>query len=310
MKKFLTKVFLYMGTVLVIVSLVSFYYFRRVPDQFLLVSNSVSYNLKAGFIQQQPERLNKAEIIVVGSSMSLNNISAKMLQDSLHVPAINLSSWGLNIANYEHSPIWDRHKVFLCNIGMPDFEPLGVETKDDFSFNTSRVREIFNLATDFNTLMATIKQGKEVMAIRDNRDYKSCNFDECGSVLFSDSAFNYDSARWNGDDYLRFAVDSAKLIDYVRQVKKITTTHQGYARIIISFSPGRGVFYSQKRSAMVAYLGRMVRESCPQVVFVNLYDRHYPDSTYADDSHFNVIGAKRYTAELVDSMSVPGIGKK
>jgi hypothetical protein len=311
MKKFLIKVLLYAVALLVIVTVVAVYYFRKVPNQLLLVSNSPSYNLKAGFIQQHPEKLSEAGIVVVGSSLCLNNVSAKMLQDSLHLFTINLSSWGLRIGNYEQSPIWDMHKIFLCNIGVSDFEPPEIEARDNFSFSTSKVRELFNLATDFNTFMKTIEAGKNIMLIKGTGDYLSFDFDECGSVLFSDSAFKYDSVRWNKDDYAVYGVDSAKLAGYVRRLKKITTSHQGYVRIVVSFSPVRGVSYNQKRSDMVAYLGRMIRQSCPNVVFINLYDRRYPDSVYADNCHFNIIGANRYTKELVDSMRRRGaVGTK
>ena len=307
MKKFLLKVSIYAAALLVAISLICVYYYRKVPPRFLLVSNSASYNLKAGFVQEHPEKLDKAGIVVVGSSMSLNNVNGRMLQDSLHLRAVNLSSWGMRIAVYEHSPIWNMHKIFLSNLGVADFGAPGVEPEDNFSFHTSKAQEMFNLGTNFSTFLGTLEVGNKVMSIRDNRDYQSCNFDETGSVVFSDSAFAIDSVRWNSDEYARWSVDSAKMKDYVRRLKEITSSHQGYERIVLSFSPVRRVFYNKKRSGMVAYLGRMIRDSCPNVAFINLYDRDYPDSIYVDNSHFNRKGANRYTRELVDSMRILGI---
>ena len=77
MKKFLTKVLLYIGILLAIILPVSAYFFLKLPRQALLVSNSVSYNLKAGFIQQHPEKLRDAGLVIVGSSMSLNNLRSE-----------------------------------------------------------------------------------------------------------------------------------------------------------------------------------------------------------------------------------------
>jgi hypothetical protein len=269
MKKFLLKVSIYAAALLVAISLICVYYYRKVPRRFLLVSNSASYNLKAGFVQEHHEKLDKAGIV--------------------------------------HSPICNMHKIFLSNLGVADFGAPGVEPEDNFSFHTSKAQEMFNLGTNFSTFLGTLEVGNKVMSIRDNRDYQSCNFDETGSVVFSDSAFAIDSVRWNSDEYARWSVDSAKMKDYVRRLKEITSSHQGYERIVLSFSPVRRVFYNKKRSGMVAYLGRMIRDSCPNVAFINLYDRDYPDSIYVDNSHFNRKGANRYTRELVDSMRTLGI---
>jgi hypothetical protein len=307
MKQFLLKAALYVVILLVIVLTVSFYFFRKIPPYIALVSNSVSYNLKAGFVRQHPEKLGNSRLVVVGSSLTLNNINTKMLEDTLHLPAINLASWGLRIANYQYSPIWDQPRIFLCNLGVTDFGAPMIELRDNFSFNTSRLREFFNLCTDFNTTMDEVKQAKTIRQISDNRDFKSCNFDDYGSVLLSDSAFNFDSTRWNEDDYVRFRVDSASLIDYVQRLKKLTSSHHGYDRIIISFSPGRRMFYSRNRSEMVAWLERMIKESCPDVWFINLYDRDYPDSQYADANHFNIVGATRFTGEVIDSIRSRGV---
>lgn len=302
MKKFLIKVTLYIVILLAIILPVSSWLFKKVPKHLLLVSNSVSYNLKADFIRQHPEKLDRAGVVVVGSSMSLNNVDAKMIQDSLRLPVINLASWALNIQNYQNSPIWDEHKIFLSNIGIPDFGESRVIVKDNYSFNTSRVREWFNFETDIKTSLGMLQQAREVMSIPDNSDYKSCNFDECGSVLFCVKGFTYDSLRWNADEFVKWGVDSARLKAYVSRLKELTRSHHGYSRIIISFSPVRRKFYSAGRSGMIAYLGGLIRENCPDVTFFNLFDRDYPDSVFADNCHFNVLGAGRFTGEVIDSM--------
>ena len=302
MKKFLTKVLLYIGILLAIILPVSAYFFLKLPRQALLVSNSVSYNLKAGFIQQHPEKLRDAGLVIVGSSMSLNNLDACLLRDSFHIPTVNLGSWGLAISNYETSPIWDQPKIFLTNLGVPDFLPTTVVTKDNFSFNTSRLREFFNFVTDFRTFLSLLPQVKETMDIPDNRSYISCNFDDCGSVLFSDSGFNVTATRWEDDAYALFKMNAGNIANYIVDLKTLVRSHDEHARLMISFSPVRRKFYNRSRSEMVAKLGMLIRTNCPNVIFFNLYDRDYPDSQFADNCHFNSAGAKRYTRELVDSI--------
>lgn len=310
MKKFLIKVSLYIAILLVIISILSSFFLLRSPKGFLFVSNSISCNLKAGFIEQHPEKLNQAGIVVLGSSMSLNNIDAKLLQDSFQLNTINLSSWGLKIVNFEQSPVLDQHKIFLCNLGSPDFSTYHLQAYDKFSFNNSKLRQVYDLSVNFSTYKDQLQKAKDVLLMRHNRDFKSCNFDDYGSVLLSDSGFNFDSSRWNGDDYLSFGVDSAKLKDYVHHLKDLVASHQGIEHFILTYSPGRRVFYNQNRSEMIAYLGRMIRENCPTVHFINLYDRNYPDVEYADASHFNGKGASRFTREVIDSIISRGIIKK
>lgn len=307
MKKFLIKVAFYISAQLVIISLIVLYLYSQIPNEFSLVSNSVSYNLKAGYIRRHPEKLQKSRIVVVGSSMSLNNVDANMLQDSFGVPSINLSSWGVTISNYQGSPIWDQPKIFLCNVGVLDFGDSKVKSWDNFSFNSSGLQEVFNLSTNLSTTHYVIKQAKEILSIHNTRKYASNYYDECGSVLLSDSAFDLDSTRWNEDPFVLAKFDSARLIDYVQRLKKMTSSHHGYAQIIISFSPTRRIFYNRNRSGMIAWLARMINDTCPNVLFINLYDRYYSDTEYADASHFNVKGANQYTRELIDSIRNRGI---
>ena len=87
----------------------------------------------------------------------------------------------------------------------------------------------------------------------------------------------------------------------------MTSSHHGYEQIIIFFSPTRRVFYNRKRSGMIAWLTKMISDTCPNVLFMNLYDRFYPDTEYADAVHFNVKSATRYTSELIDSIRNRGV---
>jgi len=308
MKRFLHKASLYLAILLAIILPVSAWLFRQMPGRLMLVSNSVSYNLKADFVRQHREKLSKAGLVVVGSSLSLNNVSAKMLQDSLGLPTINLSSWALNIQNFQNSPLWDEKKMFLINIGIADFgDPPSVEIKDNFSFHTTRAREWLNFLTDIRTFLGMREQTRKILAIQDNTDYNSCHFDECGSVLFSVAGFRYDKGQWDADNFDAWGVDSVALTAYVRRLRDITVSHHGYSHLVVSFSPLRRKFYNQRRAGLVAYLGQLIRENCPNTTFIDLYDRNYPDSDYVDHSHFNILGANRFTGELIDSIRAKGL---
>ena len=311
MKKFLTKVSLYIGILLAIIIPVSVYYFNKMPRPCPLVSNSASYNLKAAFVQQHPEKLRDAGIVVVGSSMAMNNVDAIMLRDSFHRPVINLGSWMLTIAGYKGSPLWNENKTFLISLGVPD---LGdgdshVDVKDNFSFQTSsRLQEAYNFETDFRSFLDVAQQEADIMKLKGNSDYLSCDFDECGSVIFSDSGFHISDNRWNADVFASFGVDSAKVLRFVKNLQYLMESHHGYKEIMLSFSPNRRIFYNRTRSETIAYLGQLIHEKCPNALFFNMYDHNYPDSLYADNCHFNARGARRFGRELIDSMQQYSVG--
>ena len=278
------------------------------PENYPLVSNSVSYNLKVSFIRQHPEKLRDADIVVIGSSMSMNNVDAVMLQDSLRRPVVNLSSWQLDMPNFKGSPLWDEPKVFLTNLGVSDFGDIHTQVKDNFSFKRSRLAEFYNFETDFRTFVEMLPLAKSIMNTRDNQDFLSCNFDKCGSVLLNDSPFVKSARRWDLDAYAVFKMDSAAVVKYIRQLKELTRSHHGNIRLFITFSPGRRKFYNKPRSETVAYLGELIHANCPEVLFFNLYDRNYPDSVYAEGCHFNIRGARRFTREVIDSIRLRSPG--
>ena len=135
-----------------------------------------------------------------------------------------------------------------------------------------------------------------------NTDYDYCGFDECGSVLLSDSNFVVKPNRWIKDDYILGKIDSAVLANFVAELKETIATHKKNDKIIITFSPARRAFYNRERSDMVLRFGRMLKEQCPGVVFINNYDLNYPDNLFVDFCHFNTTGANKFTKGIIDSI--------
>ena len=117
-----------------IITGVIFYIRSGTPASFWFVSNSPSHNFKVGFIKKNLNKLKTSKIVILGSSMSLNNVNAVMIQDSFHSSTVNLASWGLKLSNYKNSNIWDENKIFISNMQFPDFGASKVSLKDGFGF--------------------------------------------------------------------------------------------------------------------------------------------------------------------------------
>jgi len=302
MKQFITKVAIYFIVLLLIITALIFFVQSRSPKAFLFISNSASLNLKAGFIKKNLDKLNSSKIIVLGSSMALNNVNAVMIQDSLHLPTMNLAAWGMKVDNLKDAELWSENKTVIYNIEFPDFGPSDITLKDGFSFDLSKPAEMFGIFRDFKTYLSQQNEAKTILNITTDRDYGYCQFDECGSVLLNDSNFHVRAARWNMDEFKREQVDTAKLNHFVAVLKGIINSHKKDNKIIITFSPGRRVFYNKEKSNMVLKLALLLKEQCPSVTFINRYDTDYPDNLYVDNCHFNRSGATKFTGEVIDSL--------
>ena len=75
MKSFIVKIGLYFIITLSIIITIACGIFMAISKNhytFSYESNSISYNMKAGFIDWNLKKFNNAKIIVIGSSMDLN----------------------------------------------------------------------------------------------------------------------------------------------------------------------------------------------------------------------------------------------
>ena len=99
------------------------YFFIRVKsNKICFLSNSVCYNAKAKFIQNNTNKLIKSKFVVLGSSMVLNNIDGQFLEKHFSKPVFNIGSWGMKIEDFKDFPIQQEGKILIINTEFPDFE--------------------------------------------------------------------------------------------------------------------------------------------------------------------------------------------
>jgi hypothetical protein len=300
MKKFLLKVGLYFLILAVLISGAIYYAKSKSPKELFFISNSVTLNLKAGFVKQNFDKFKKSRIYVVGSSMSLNNIDAVMLQDSLHAPTMNLASWGLRLSNFKDAAFWRENKLLIYNTQYADFMPSDIELKDGYRFDVTNTKELENIFTDFRTYLSQRSFANKLIYHTSNKEYDYCKFDSCGSALLSDTGFQLKPQRWALDEFEHVHFDTSMLTKFVNDIKTAVGPQPNNVRILLAFSPGRRVFYSAERAKIVTQFAEMLKQSCPNVIFLNGYDENYPDSLFVDNCHMNRKGAERFTREIID----------
>jgi hypothetical protein len=307
MKRFLLKGSLYFLILAILIAGAMFYAKKRSPKELFFISNSVTLNLKAGFVKEHYDKFKNSRIYVIGSSMSLNNLDALMIQDSLHASTMNLASWGLRLSNFKDAAFWRQDKLLIYNTQYADFHESDIQLKDGYRFDVSNSTELLNIFTDFKSYLLDQHSAKNLLYNTPNTDYEYCTFDACGSALLSDSGFVLKPQRWNLDMYKYVKFDTTMLTKFVADIKNAIGPQPNNVRILLAFSPGRRIFYNVERSKMVVKLGDMLKKSCPNVIFLNLFDQNYPDELFVDNCHMNRKGADRFTQEIIDTIKAKKI---
>lgn len=172
----------------ILLSLCFILYINKVNNVPLRFSNSISFDAKISFLKKS-NRLDNTEIIIIGSSMGLNNINTRALSESLNNKNIlNLSSWGLKVNEiYDFLQIIDLSKVKKIIYLNQYFDFYGEsinsypknEIKDYLYENSSLnpyLNTFFSLRSNFKDYIYWKKR------YLNKNKYSSLNYNEYGDV--------------------------------------------------------------------------------------------------------------------------------
>jgi hypothetical protein len=296
MKKFLVKLFIFLAILLLIASsLVCIVYNYSSQFNFPFYSNSISYNAKVKFILDQKGEVEKCKVFVIGSSMSLNNLDCSLLSDNLDQKVFNLSSWGLKFNDFSEFDIWKKKNIIITNINFSDFGNSVFNKKTGYPYNSSRLLNVYNILGDYLTYRSQINEFYRYPNLKINNTYNSLNFNNNGSVIFSDKkVFKIDKKRW---EEIPNKISINDINNFVNDVKLKASLVN---KIIITFSPNRIHAYSKEKYYAVKLLESRLN-IIPNVIFFNNYSiNDYVDEDFVDGSHFSKSGALKYT-KLISS---------
>lgn len=298
MKKFYNKIiFFVIIEVILILSIIIFYNYN---DRILFISNSVSFNAKAEFINKNRKRFDDSKIVIIGSSMSLNNIDTKQIQDSFKLKTINISSWGTKLFDFQEYNIWS--KKIIININFTDLGSSFIIQKNGFPMNNTSAIEMMNIASDFSTYRNQYTEINTYTKLGSDRCYTNLNFDSLGTAYLESEKFEILKSRWDEDIYLKHEITRTKVDEFVNSLNSFIEKVKPKNSIIISFSPGRRCFYNLNKQNVVDYLEQQIALKSRMVRFVNLYNIDIPDSYYVDNCHFNHKGNELFTMYLLNKI--------
>jgi hypothetical protein len=307
--KFLFKLFL-LGAVFLLLVLLYFplrhvrdirkHGFENVPDN--LLSNSVSYNAKLQATRKKKNALD-ADILIAGSSMSLNNISGNLLSSRLHLSVWNMSSWGYKpgyVLKFlkEYGPIKSKYLVIAINNGDLGEGVPEIDEKATRQYLTHGVIvRTWLLLKKFNLNNFQSDWEARSTSNYSNNDYLSLHFDDSGSILFDSTGFVKTDIR------CKTYQDTSGFQLFRKQIRELSDwcTSNGI-NFQLAYFPWRNDLRTPLRNDQNKEVARVLKKELG-AHFVDLHEIILDTKLYADASHLFRLGAEFMTGALADSIS-------
>jgi hypothetical protein len=263
------------------------------------LSDSYSFNEKMEFLRTAKI---DADIIAIGSSMSLNNLHSKTITDELHSTSfLNTGSWGMSMKDD-----FLLLKV-LSEIHKPSTVIIASNTHDfsqrDKKINYSSLKHFllsdnnfihhmknFNLKYYFENF----RYAKKVRS--STNEYEYLGFDKHGTVNFDSANFKINVKRWNSDN-----LNSKTLSHQYSFLDSISIFCKSKNIKLLFFqSPYRNGLYStfddKKLNNLKSHIEKIeVILKQNNGIFINANEVIWADHFFTDATHFNKFGAKKFT---------------
>lgn len=290
--------------VLVLIVLVLLYRFDFLPPP--PFAGSISFDEKICFVRSKKEE--KINILALGSSMTLNNLHSATLKT--HLPDsgfLNVAAWGMLIRqDYEFAKyllnFFSPELLVICS----DIEDFKFDRSPDVIFNKKITTYYLKSGDVFSTYLFLFSGNylrSNISSIKKNRThrhiYESLSFDPHGGVALSAGAdFQRLESRWQGLVLNELEVDRR---NYEALVKLAELCEQRGIRLLFALTPTRREIYEQRLSLFKGHEEKLrLLAAEHDFIYVDLEKApRFGDELFADWSHLNEAGAKRFTEYLM-----------
>lgn len=274
---------------------------KNVPLRF---TNSISFDAKLFYIKES-KKLDNVEILIIGSSMGLNNINTEILASGINNENIlNISSWGLKVHEiFDLLKLIDLSKVKKIIYINQYFDFYG-ESINEYDKETVKkyLHNEFDLIPYLNTFHTFTDNFKDYIEWKKRyiniNNYNNLKFNKYGDVnLFIDEDHN-NLKRWNE------VTDTQKLKNHFDSLENmiIYLNEKGIELLFIT-TPYREQFFSIDKfsNQYDKYLKKILDlNNVYNFEYINLQNRlNLSDNFFADSSHLNFLGANLVAEELV-----------
>lgn len=305
-KQYWVKLWLILILSSFIILFLSIFYFSN-NGRPLRFTNSLSYDAKLNFIRNN-KLLDKADTLVIGSSMGLNNINGEILEKSDKIKfVLNASSWGLNTNEiFELLQALDLKKIKTVIYPQQYFD---FEQFSSKNINKTEIKDFLSGKFIFKPYLETFQTLNNNLdtyifwksKALNEKKYDYLGFDKNGDINLDLEKKFINQKRW-----IKYSKNSVtdernikvliKMNDYLKERNinflVVTTPH----RIEILNKD------KQFQSFFSNFINRLEKLSKKYgFMYLNLHDKlMLNDSYFIDSSHLNIYGAKAVSSEIVN----------
>lgn len=269
------------------------------------ITGSVSFDEKLFFIAKT-RPIDKINVLAVGSSMTLNNLSSLPVVNGINDKFINFSSWGLSIKQSE----------YFIRFLVPLYRPkvvIIISSPIDFYFSKRNARlfdneEVNRYLADANIIRSYSMHFDPLYMLKASRNikqqrllntmYESLLYDPYGGVLFNIDKSNINQERWDTK------LNPSMIDDNAYKALERLSNFLAAERIVLVMvqPPIRRAAIAGKEGLIKKHWQRIedISVKAP-FIFVNM-DRklELSDDYFVDYTHLNHKGADIFTKSLVD----------
>lgn len=302
-----------LGTLLIQILFWTLIYYRAGNSVMALrLCGSIAYNEKIRYMVDSDWR--KADVILLGSSMTLNNIDSVYLEKRLGVSKlVNLGSYGLKMRELH---MVSQEALKACKPRLVIVASNMMDFYENSNPLLNSAKQIVPLSRGYFSVVDYIRswdanyywsQSKDYYNKKHNNlTYDSYRFDHCGGVLLNVPIQN--RLAFREKSHLQ-----PELIDSM-QYKELMQLAQGLHAENIQF-----VFVQTPQKPTNRIDERLLRphwNKCNEIVtsvggtYINLDKVSIPANEFCDYSHLNYKGARILTSVVADSLELKGYRSK
>lgn len=272
------------------------------------LSDSVSFNEKAKWLRHHLNDQN-CDIVVLGSSMALNNFNADSFRSRWPSKIINTGFWGaspgdaLSILRTTLKICTPKLILFPTYFGdyIYNNQKLDFDSFTKFLLDDSITSLIYAYAhnVDLKYFIDNALRSRQAN-YRDRLLYASLNFDWSGGVGLACQNFIVDSNRWDGHrSFSPLPQPLQESIDAIGELARLAKAHG--ALFIVAVTPMRLAAEEALPLAPIMSLWEKVEGviRASEGYFFRGRTEQFNDSLFTDFAHLNICGAKKWTAALL-----------
>ncbi|WP_419769433.1 MAG: hypothetical protein ACNI3C_08775 [Candidatus Marinarcus sp.] len=297
------KIWIILFLSLIFLSFLFIIYVNKYLNVPLRFTNSISFDSKLAFIKTS-DKIKDTEILILGSSMGLNNINSEILSHDLNNKNIlNLSSWGLKtneILDFLKLIHLDNVKKIIYLNQYFDFYGHSINSyneKDvqDYIYNksflTPYVNTFFTLSDNFKDYVEWEKR------YLSNNKYSSLSFNSSGDVTLNLKTENISKIRWES------VTDVSNLENHYDSLENmILYLNKKDIEFFLITTPYRNKFFKEDKfleqyNTYISKIGSLKTKY--DFKYINLqHILNLNDDFFVDSSHLNFKGASLVSEEV------------